>query len=172
MTQPASPPVQKSVEDLLFGGSAPSIKWELPGTEYRITVTDKAVRQRRTVDTNELQWWDDGSPKMQILLTGPAEIKNGKGWVPCKDPALEVDGATDDGVRTLYITGRAKANPGSTMEALTKAMRSAGSKTVEIGCVITMKHESGVGTPKKPRTYSATYTAPVPTDAFDAEDSE
>jgi hypothetical protein len=159
---------QPTVEDLLFTGTAPTVKWETPGTVQRITVTDKTTRQRRDKVTNELLYWDEAKlePKMQILLTGPCEVKSGKTWTKASDPELD----NDDGVRTLYIAGRSKKNPGSTMDALRKAMRAAGARAIEIGSIIEMTHESGIGTPDKPRKYSATYTAPEPADAFDEND--
>jgi len=176
MTDQQTAPAQQpgDVEKLLFGGSTASVKWtHTPGTEYRITIRDKATRQRREFpkkgeSIGELSTWPDGTPRMQILLTGSCEIKNTKGvFVPCKDPALEMDGRTDDGTRVLYISSRSKDSPGSTLDALLAAMRAAGSSVVELGCVVTMKHESGYGSVDDPRVHTATYESPKPEDAFD-----
>jgi len=164
------------VEKLLFGGSTASVKWtHTPGTEYRITVRDKATRQRREFakkgeSIGELSTWPDGTPRMQILLTGPCEVKDDKGaWVPCQDPsrALELDGRADDGIRVLYISSRSKDSPGSTLDALLSAMRAVQTAVLEIGSVITMKHVSGYGSVDDPRVHSATYESPKPEDAFD-----
>jgi len=162
------------VEKLLFGGSTASVKWtHTPGTEYRITVRDKSTRQRREFakkgeTIGALSTWPDGTPRMQILLTGPCEIKNAKGvFVPCQDPELEKDGRTDDGTRVLYISSRSKDSPGSTLDALLSAMRSVQTAVLEIGAVITMKHESGYGSVDDPRVHTATYESPKPEDAFD-----
>jgi hypothetical protein len=172
-TAPAAAP--GDVEKLLFGGSTASVKWtHTPGTTYRITVTDKATRQRREFakkgeSIGELSTWPDGTPRMQILLTGPCEVKDDKGnFVPVKDPALELDGRTDDGTRVLYISSRSKDSPGSTLDALLGAMRAVKASVLEIGAVITMTHVSGYGSVDDPRVHTATYEAPKPVDAFDS----
>ena len=176
MTDQQTAPAQQAgdVEKLLFGGSTASVKWtHTPGTEYRLTVTDKSTKQRREFakkgeTIGELSTWPDGTPRMQILLTGSCEVRDAKGkFVPCKDLALEMDGRTDDGTRVLYISSRSKDSPGSTLDALLGAMRAANASVVEIGCVITMKHVSGYGSVDDPRVHAATYESPKPEDAFD-----
>lgn len=179
MAQPATPPAPMGdVEKLLFGGSTPSVKWgDAPGMEIRITVENKATQQRRDfaakgqTGLGALSYWPDGSPRMQIVLTGPCEVRNSakEDFKPCKDPTLETDGKIDDGRRTLYISSRSKESPGSTMDAILAAMRKAQAGVLEIGAVITMRHDSGIGTVAKPRVHSATYEAPKPVDAFDHE---
>lgn len=181
MAQPAQPPAPMGdVERLLFGASTQSVKWgDEPGTEVRITVENKATQQRRDfaakgqTGQGPLSFWPDGSPRMQIVLTGPCEVRTSskEDFKPCKDPALEIDGRVDDGRRALYISSRSKESPGSTMDALLAAMRKAQTGVLEIGAVITMRHDSGIGTVAKPRVHSATYEAPKPVDAFDHENA-
>lgn len=128
------------IASFLSGGGS-YLKWEMPGTKYAGTITNVELRQARKFESTELDTWDDGSPKMQVVLTLATDLR---------DPAIE----DDDGTRNLSInlwSGQKKA--------LAQACKDAGVKQPEVGQRFTAEHVSGIGTAKSPREFRYTLTA-------------
>jgi hypothetical protein len=57
------------------------------------TVVDAEVRQSRDYDDNKLEFWDDGSPRLQLVVNIQTELR---------DEPTE-DGEEDDGMRSVYV---------------------------------------------------------------------
>jgi len=57
-----------AIADALASGGT-YLKWEHPGTTYTGIITDVTMRQSRKYESTELDAWDDGTPKMQVVLT-------------------------------------------------------------------------------------------------------
>lgn len=123
-----------ALAEALTGGGA-YLKWENPGTTYTGTITDVTVRQARKYESTELDFWDDGTPKMQVVLTLATDYR---------DAARD----DDDGTRQLSInlwSGQKKA--------LAAACKAAGVAEPEPGMTFTATHVSGVGNAKSPRVF-------------------
>lgn len=123
-----------AIAEALAGGGT-YLKWEHPGTSYTGTITDVTLRQARKYESTELDTWDDGTPKMQIVVTLATEYRD----------ASQPD---DDGTRQLSInlwSGQKKA--------LVAACKAAGVPEPARGMQFTATHVSGVGNAKAPRVF-------------------
>lgn len=128
----------------LLAGNGQYLKWESPGTSYIGTITDVALRQARKYESTELDYWDDGTPKMQVVLTLATEYR---------DPG----NADDDGTRMLSInlwSGQKKA--------LVAACKAANVAEPEVGQTFRATHKEGIGNAKNPRVFEYVIT-PGPT---------
>lgn len=121
--------------DQLAGNGGTYLKWETPGTTYKGTITDVQVRQARKYESTELDTWDDGTPKMQAVITLATEYR---------DASID----DDDGTRLISInlwSGQKKS--------LMAACKAADVGEPEPGMTFTATHVSGVGNAKSPRIF-------------------
>lgn len=133
--------------DFLLGGSTPSAKFDTVGTTVAGRIVDTpTMRQQTDFDTGELLTWDNGDPRMQLVVRLATDER---------DPQL----GDDDGIRALYVKG-------ALQKAIATAVRAAGAKGLEVGGTLTVTHNA-VGEPvvlksgKKgnpPKMYTALYT--------------
>jgi hypothetical protein len=56
-------------------------------------VIDYEVRQSRDFDDNKLEFWDDGSPRLQLVINLQTDLR--------EEP--NEDGSDDEGIRSLYV---------------------------------------------------------------------
>ena len=129
-----------AIADALASGGS-YLKWEHPGTTYTGIITDVAMRQSRKYESTDLDTWEDGTPKMQIVITLATDYR---------DQAQQ----DDDGTRMASInlwSGQKKA--------LVTACKAAGVTEPEVGQRFTVTHVSGIGNAKSPRVYEYTLTA-------------
>lgn len=137
-TQPSTQPTAlPSVDDILDG--TPSAKFETIGDTVTGRIITSESRQQTDMDTGELLFWNDGRPRMQVLIT-----------------LEQPDG---DDVR-LYVKGNMQ-------NAIKKALRDSDAKLLP-GGTLTVTY-TGDGEPTKrgwnaPKQYTAVYQ---PGDAFD-----
>ena len=123
-----------NIASFLSGGGN-YLKWEMPGTSYTGTIKNVELRQARKFESTDLDTWDDGTPKMQVVLTLATDYR---------DASIE----DDDGTRSLSInlwSGQKKA--------LAAACKEANVKQPEAGMRFTATHVSGIGTAKSPREF-------------------
>jgi hypothetical protein len=131
--------------DLLMGGGAPSAKFPVVGTTVVGTITEQPeVQQVRDFSTGEPQFWNDGKPKQQIVVTlGTQE----------RDPQIN----DDDGTRRIFVKG-------GMVKAVREAVKRSGAKGLEVGGRLEVTY-TGDGERKgnlnAPKLYSASYT-PAP----------
>ena len=128
-----------SIADLLTGGGA-FLKWETPGTTYEGTIVSAEARQARKYELTELDTWDDGSPKMQVVLTLDTAYRDD-------------DREDDDGTRMLSInlwSGQKKA--------LVAACKAAGVAEPMPGMGFKVTHKEGIGNAKSPRVFEYVLT--------------
>lgn len=119
-----------------LAGGSPFLKWETPGTTYTGVITAVELRQSRKFESTDLDFWDDGSPKMQCVLTLATDYR---------DAAYD----DDDGTRMLSInlwSGQKKA--------LVAACKAAGVPEPQPGQKITVTHTAGIGNAKSPREFT------------------
>jgi hypothetical protein len=133
-----------SAESMLSGGM-PSAKFPVVGTTITGTVTaDPEVRQATQFGTGEPLFWDDGRPKMEIVLTIATDARD-----------AEIDG--DDGTRRVFIKGQM-------LTAARAAIQNAKVKNFAPGGKVTITYARD-GKPSKPgynppKEYTMTYEAP------------
>jgi hypothetical protein len=128
-----------AIADALASGGT-YLKWEHPGTTYTGIITDVTMRQARKYESTELDAWDDGTAKMQVVLTLATDY--------------EVPGQDDDGTRMISInlwSGQKKA--------LVAACKAAGVAEPQVGQRFTATHVAGIGNAKAPRVFEYTLLA-------------
>ena len=129
-----------AIADALASGGT-YLKWEHPGTTYTGIIIDVAMRQSRKYESTELDAWDDGTPKLQVVLTIATDYR---------DQAQQ----DDDGTRMISInlwSGQKKA--------LVAACKAAGVGEPQVGQRFTATHVSGIGNAKAPRVFEYTLSA-------------
>ena len=129
-----------AIADALASGGT-YLKWEHPGTTYTGIITDVTMRQSRKYESTDLDTWDDGTPKLQVVLTIATDYR---------DQAQQ----DDDGTRMISInlwSGQKKA--------LVAACKNAGVGEPQTGQRFTATHVSGIGNAKAPRVFEYTLTA-------------
>ena len=129
-----------AIADALASGGS-YLKWEHPGTSYTGIITDVTMRQARKYESTDLDAWDDGTPKMQVVLTLATDYR---------DQAQQ----DDDGTRMVSInlwSGQKKA--------LVAACKAAGVPEPQVGQRFTATHVAGIGNAKAPRVFEYTLMA-------------
>jgi hypothetical protein len=144
-----------SEADAFLGGGAPGQKFPSPGFKWGGTVVSWEMAQQTDLDTGELKFWEDGKPRMQLIMTlqGAAD-----------GVVFEWDGSThsynktvvedDDGMRRLFIKA-------GLQQAVAKALRDARTK-LEVGAYLEVTRGKDLPPPKKgysgKHTFSAVWT--------------
>ena len=135
--------------DVLFGSGIPAAKFQHPGDTFGGPIVKLEATQMRKFDkktnrpTDELDYWDNGDPKMQAVVTVRTQHRD------ASDPS-------DDGQRKLYISSRYQQN------AVKGAVKAAGKRALEIGGILqlTYTHEAPSEAGPLAKFYEATYQAP------------
>jgi hypothetical protein len=125
-----------AIADALASGGT-YLKWEHPGTTYTGIISDVTMRQSRKYESTELDAWDDGTPKLQVVLTLATDYRD--------------SGEDDDGTRMISInlwSGQKKA--------LVAACKAAGVFEPTVGQRFTATHVAGIGNAKAPRVFEYT----------------
>lgn len=135
-----------SLDDLLAGGGGRTAKFPTIGASITGRVVTAETRQQKSFDTGEPEFWSDGNPKLQIVVTLATDQR---------DPA----DPEDDGQRNVYLKGW-----GQQLNALRAAVAKAGAKNVAPGGVLTVTYirdgeikQRGFNALKE---YDITYAAP------------
>ncbi|MFI6228907.1 hypothetical protein ACIBCR_16510 [Micromonospora echinospora] len=129
---------------LLMGGGIKSINWKNNPIGYTVigTITETPkVEQMKKFNSDELDFWPSGDPKMQILVTLQTDER---------DPADQ----QDDGKRRLHI-------PPRMMAPVREAVQRVGAKGLEIGGRLAVRRVGGTGAVGDPFTFAAEYGAPT-----------
>ena len=124
-----------TLADALTGGSQ-YVKWEELGVGHSVTgtITDVDMRQARKFQSTDLDFWDDGKPKMQVVIS---------------IQTAERDDPEDDGLRSVAInlwSGQKKA--------LVEACQNANVDEPKVGQQFTATWSSGVGKTGNPRVFT------------------
>lgn len=137
-----------NINDFLFGGGGKAASFEKLGDMCVGTITDVKMAQQTTLEDNKPLFWDDGSPRMQLVITVQTDQK---------------DDDEDDGLRRLYAKGGkfevAEGKGQGLKEAIAEAYKKAGLKSIEVGHKLTVGY-TGNGKNKTrghnaPKLYSA-----------------
>lgn len=141
-----TPTQQYDANDFLMGGGIPAAKFETIGTTVSGQIcAQPEVTQQSDLDTGKPLFWDDGRPRMQLVVTVQTDQR---------DPEI----TDDDGKRKFYI--RAKLQ-----DAVRAAVRASQAKGLEVGGTLAITYVAD-GEQKKrgynpPKLYSATYAPPA-----------
>jgi hypothetical protein len=108
--------------DLLSSKSVPSVSFKdaKVGDSYTGVITNLETAQVRNYDSGEPEFWDDGKPKLQIVVTLDTDYI---------DPDVE----GDDGTRKVYLAGQK-------LTAAKQAMKEAGIQKLEKGFKFTISY--------------------------------
>jgi hypothetical protein len=141
------------VNEMLMGGGARAFPFDNLGDAVEGEIVSMTKRQQTGVDDGKPQYWDNGDPKMMIVVVLQTSLRN--------------YGDEDDGQRSIYLRG---GNPEvgsghgtSTLNAVRDAVKRSGAKGLEPGGILKLQW-SGNGVAKRGFTaaklYSAAYRAP------------
>lgn len=141
---------QQTADAFLLGGGGKSAKFETVGATVTGTIANPPqVRQQTDMTTGSPLTWDNGDPKMQLVVQ--------------LQTAERVD-SDDDGIRNLYVKGSKDPASKSLHAAVAGAVQAAGAKGLEVGGTLTVQYV-GDGVSKTrgfnpPKQYAATYKSP------------
>lgn len=116
-----------STADLLAGG-APAAKFPTVGTTVKGKVINAEVTQQTDYATGEVKTWDDGSPRLQIVITVQTDER---------DPDIP----NDEGERRIFVKGQM-------LQALRSALRAVGARDITPGDTIAVQY-TGDGEAKR-----------------------
>ncbi|AJK27386.1 hypothetical protein PBI_KRATIO_57 [Mycobacterium phage Kratio] len=133
-------------KQFLAGGGAPTAKF--PNQAYGTVnggriIAEPVVEQQRDYDTGKPLTYEDGNPKLQMVVTIQTDLR---------DPSI----ADDDGKRRLFVRSGMRA-------AVQKAVQAAGVDYLAVGgeLHVTYTHDDG-----RAKQYVAVYTPPNESQSF------
>lgn len=129
--------------NFLMGSGARSFKFEHLNDRVWGTVMSSELRQQTDFDTGQLLFWDDGKPRMQVVVTLLTELQ---------------EDDEDDQLRAIYVKGEMQ-------KAVRAALVKAGARGLEDGGKLLVQY-TGDGEPKRrgmsgAKLYYAKYEPPV-----------
>lgn len=142
--------MSNDVNAFLFEGGAKSFQWgETPGTVCRGTIESAELRQQTSLDDNKPLTWDDGRPRMQLVITLQT---------------AERDSDDDTGLRSIYAKGGryeiAEGEGQSMRDAIAQAVKDAGATSIDPGDELAVGF-TGRGKAKRgytaPKLYAASF---------------
>lgn len=136
-----------SANDVLFGSGVPAASFKSPGDTFAGPILKLEAVQVRKFDkktnrpTDELEYWDNGDPRMQAVVTLKTDHRDPS------DPS-------DDGQRKLYIASRDMQNK------LKSAVKAAGKRALDVGgfLSVTYTHEAPSEAGPMAKFYEVAYT--------------
>jgi hypothetical protein len=137
--------MSKEVNEFFMGNSSPALSFLEPGTSHKGRITHMEMRQMIGLQDSKPQFWDDGSPKMQAVITLQTDYRD--------DPE-------DNGQRRLFVGSKGMKI------AVTAAVKKAGVDGLAVGGKLAVKYtRNGEATQRgfnPPKVYAAQYEAPAP----------
>ena len=130
--------------ELLMSGGIKSISWKDNPVGHTVigTIVDQPkAEQMKKYESEELDFWPSGDPKMQIVVTVQTDLR---------DPA----DANDDGKRRLHISPRM-------MKPVREAVQRASAPGLAIGGRIAVRRTGGTGATGSPFEFAAEYAPPA-----------
>lgn len=141
--------VSQEANDFLTGGGGRSAKFEKRGDTISGWVTAAVMRQQTDFKTKKPLVWDDGNPRMQLVVTLFTELR---------------EDDDDDGMRNVYVRGQMQ-------KAVGDAVKKTGQRGIAVDGRLVVRYvgdaePQGVGL-SGAKQYQARYEAPqtpVPSD--------
>lgn len=143
------------IQDFLFAGGK-SFSFDNVDDAVEGEVLNCELRQQTDVDTGTPLTFNDGTPRMQLVVTLQTKLR---------------DNDDDDGIRTIYAKGGrydVDSGSGTSMrDAIADAVRTSGAKTLEEGGTLVVAF-TGLGKKRNkgysaPKLYTAGYRPPKAT---------
>lgn len=135
--------------DFLLGGGGKSARFDQVGDTVTGTIVSTEVRQQTDIADGKPLTWDNGDPRMQLVVTLQTDIHD--------DPE-------DDGQRAIYVKGSKSPGSKSLHDAVRAAVQNAKAKGLDTGGTLTVTF---IGTEASKtrgfsdrKLYEASYTAP------------
>lgn len=147
MPQPITQDVDSWFEQNQGGAGAPSFKFNQDGDQIVGEVADMQARQQTDMESGRPLFFDDGSPRMQLVVTLQTDLRGwqGVGTVPTDKDAMghdvPRDPSRDDGKRRIYVKSKMQ-------NALMEALRATGSKKLTAGDKLAVRQ---IGTEPNPK---------------------
>lgn len=142
------------VNDFLMSSGVASAKFESIGTMVDGMIESMEVRNQTDIKTGEVQTWNDGNVKKQLVVTLQTD---------------QFDDDDDDGLRRVFVKGQMS-------KALRDAVRKTGERGIADGGRLAVKYvgdgeqaQRGFSPPKQ---YQVSYQAPAPQPVSIGEDGE
>lgn len=130
------------VNDFLMGTGGRSASFKEPKAMVWGEIVHTELRQQTNFDSGDLLFWDDGKPRMQLVITLQTE---------------EREDDEDDGLRKLYAKG-------NMLKAIRTAVSKAGARGLSVGGKLAVQYTADGEKPKRgfaPKIYGAKYEPPV-----------
>lgn len=132
------------LDDLFAGGGAPAAKFAKIGDSITGVITNAEARQQTDFDSGEPLTWDNGDPRMEVVLTLSTTLR---------DPDIE----DDEGERRVFCRGQM-------LTAMRQAVKKAKDKKPRIGGRITVTYSEDGEAKKKgfnaPKLFTVAYEPP------------
>lgn len=141
--------MSNDVSSFLFEGAGKSFQFNKIGDIVRGTIESAEMRQQTSLDDGKALTWDDGRPRMMLVITLQTADK---------------DNDDDDGKRTIYAKGGrfevAEGEGQSMRDAIADAVKEAKASTIDPGDELAVGY-TGNGKAKRgynaPKLYSASF---------------
>jgi len=142
---------------LLMGNSIPSCTFHEIGVTHEGTITALDVKQARKFGTQDPDFWPDGQPKMQVVVTMQTTEN---------DPEVE----NDNGMRRLYVASKGMK------AAITGAVKKAGATGLAVGGTLGVRYTrddpEGKNPANLPKMYGVKYEPPPPGSEYAEPEAE
>jgi hypothetical protein len=141
--------MSNDVNSFLFEGGAKSFQFNKIGDICRGVIESVELRQQTSLDDNKPLVWDDGRPRMMLVVTLQTTDR---------------DGDDDTGMRSIYAKGGrfevAEGEGTSMRDAIAQAVKDVGASSIDPGDELAVGY-TGNGKPKRgqsaPKLYSASF---------------
>lgn len=116
------------VNDFLMATGAKAFPFDKQGDIVTGEIIDAQKKQQTGMEDGKPQFWDDGNPKMMVVVTLQTSLR---------------ENDDDDGKRTVYLRGGnpqvADGKGTSTLRAVQEAIKKSGSKNgIELGATLSL----------------------------------
>lgn len=145
------------INDFLMGGTGKAFDFGAIGDTVKGVIVDMKKRQQTDFQTGAPLFWNDGSPKMMLMISLQTDIQ---------------DSEDDEGIRNVYLRGgnftALKGKGTSSLVAVKDAVKKSG-KPIEIGGTLTLQYSGEGPAPAKGMNPSKLYTASYQPPSYSVE---
>lgn len=147
-------PERDEINEFLMGSGGKSFPFDAIGDSVTGIIRDMKKRQQTDLDTGDPLFWQNGDPKMMLVVTLQTTLQ---------------DTEDDEGLRNLYLRGGnyepSKGKGTSSLNAVKDAVRKSGADGgIEIGGALTLSFTGEAKASNRaysaPKLYSAVYEPP------------
>jgi hypothetical protein len=142
------------VNDFLMGSGGQSFPFEEIGATVTGTIVEMKKRQQTNLETGEPQFWQNGDPKMMLVITLQTKLR---------------ENDDDEGIRNVYLRGGnytpVRGKGSSSLVAVKDAVRKSGAEDgIQPGGTLTLTYSGEAEKANRafnaPKLYTAEYSPP------------